>query len=99
MNKLVQQEDKNWAAYVAGMIETYIKQSPSLAIREKAIAGIIERRMCFIRAETVAWQYRRNYGNEWSTWRNADPVDLDTYKRRAKEDPGTWQLRELTVRK
>lgn len=36
---------KTWAAYVAGIVETYLNGSPSPEVREKAIAGIIERRL------------------------------------------------------
>ena len=36
---------KTWTAYVAGIVETYLNGSPSPEVREKAIAGIIARRL------------------------------------------------------
>lgn len=40
------QDGKTWAAYVAGIIETYLNSKPVAdEVREKAIAGIIERRL------------------------------------------------------
>lgn len=38
-------EAKNWAAYIAGLIETYLNFDLPKEGREAAIAGIIERRM------------------------------------------------------
>jgi len=49
-------EAKTWAAYIAGMIETYLNFDHPKDGREAAIAGIIERRMCFgpfVAAEAV----------------------------------------------
>jgi hypothetical protein len=36
-----------WPGYIAGMIETYLQSNPAADVRERAITGIIERRMCF----------------------------------------------------
>jgi hypothetical protein len=39
---------ETWCAYVASIIETYLRQNPPAEAREKAIAGIILRRLSFL---------------------------------------------------
>jgi hypothetical protein len=84
------QDGKRWSAYVAGIIETYLQQSPAAEVREKAVAGIIERRLRFLAAPP---QESKEYSRGWMEALQAVERDRERAKTSATgAEPAGWKL-------